>query len=167
MINSNHVRGGTHTIKEANVLTTKMELIIKKLDDFTTEKAAMTTTTHAMDSCMTCEVCGNTGHFRNYYPETLEDVMQMNNNNNSYHSQQGGQTWNQQHHYFQGGNQGNFFNPNQPSLRDLVNEQVKINDSVNNKIVVNDKTLESLNIKIDGLSSSLKNQLSLNKMFET
>ena len=33
--------------------------------------------------------------------------------------------------------------------------------------MANDKTLESLNIKIETLSSSLKNQLSFNKMIET
>jgi hypothetical protein len=42
----------------------------------------------------------------------------MNGNNNSYHLQRG-QTWNQRR-YYQGGNQGNSFNTNQPSLKDLI-----------------------------------------------
>jgi hypothetical protein len=42
----------------------------------------------------------------------------MNGNNNGYLSQ-GSQTWNQLP-YYQGGNQGNSFNPYQPSLKDLV-----------------------------------------------
>jgi hypothetical protein len=33
--------------------------------------------------------------------------------------------------------------------------------------LANDKTLESINIKIETLSSALKNQLSFNKMIET
>jgi hypothetical protein len=52
-------------------------------------------------------------------------------------------------------------------LGDLVYGQVKIKENVNKKIAAYDKTLESVIIKIDGLSSALKNQLSFNKMFET
>ncbi|RCV43308.1 hypothetical protein SETIT_9G283400v2 [Setaria italica] len=69
----------------------------------------------AMDSHMTCEVCGNTGHLGNNCPETQENVLYMNSNNNGY-CPQGGQGWNQQCPY-QGGNNGNSFNPNQPSFR--------------------------------------------------
>jgi hypothetical protein len=52
-------------------------------------------------------------------------------------------------------------------LKDLVLGQAKINESLNRKLAANDKTLESLNIKIQTLSSALKNQLSFNKMIET
>jgi hypothetical protein len=52
-------------------------------------------------------------------------------------------------------------------LKDLVYGQAKINENVNKKIATYDKTFENLNIKIDGLSSTLKNQLSFNKMLET
>jgi hypothetical protein len=45
--------------------------------------------------------------------------------------------------------------------------QAKINENINKKLLANDKTLESLNIKIETLSSSLKNQLSFNKMIES
>jgi hypothetical protein len=69
--------------------------------------------------------------------------------------------------YYQGGNQGNTYNLNQPSLKDLVFEQAKINDGFNKKIVAYDKVLESLNTKIDSLSSALKNHLSFNKMIGT
>jgi hypothetical protein len=62
----------------------------------------------------------------------------MNSNNNGYHPQ-GGQTWNQ-HPYHQEGNQVNSFNSNQPSLRDLVFGQDKINDGLNKKIVAYDKS---------------------------
>jgi hypothetical protein len=43
----------------------------------------------------------------------------------------------------------------------------KINESLNKKLLANDKTLESINIKIETLSSALKNQLSFNKMIKT
>ena len=101
------------------MLHAKMDLMMKRMDDLANEKAAMATTTQAMDTRMTCEVCGNTGHSGNYCPTTQDDVMYMNGNNNSYRPQ-GGQTWNQSRPYYQGGNQGNSFNPNQPSLKDLV-----------------------------------------------
>ena len=122
------------------MITAKMDLLMKRLDDYTSEKAVMATTTLPMDSHMTCEVCGNTGHSGNYCPETQEEVMYMNGNNNGYRPpQQGGQSWNQQCPYYQGGNQGNSYNPNQPSLRDLVFGQAKINEGVNKKLAALDK----------------------------
>jgi hypothetical protein len=103
------------------MITTKLDLLMKRLNDYTSEKAAMATTTLPMDSHMTCEVCGNTGHSGNYCLETREEVMYMNGNNNGYRPpQQGDQSWNQQRPYYQGGNQCNSYNPNQPSLRDLI-----------------------------------------------
>ena len=69
----------------------------------------------------------------------------------------------------QGGN-SNFnsnYNSNQPSLRDLVLGQAKINENLTKKLTYNDKMLENINFKIDGLSSSIKIQLSFNKMIET
>ena len=63
-------------------------------------------------------------------------------------------------------NSGNSFG-NQPSLRDLVLGQTKINYSINKRIVANDKILESLSEKMDSFNSAIKNQLSFNKMLET
>jgi len=56
---------------------------------------------------------------------------------------------------------------NQPSLRDIVLGQTKINDSINKRIVANDKILESPSEKMDNFNSSIKNELSFNKMLET
>nr|XP_034580810.1 uncharacterized protein LOC117844153 [Setaria viridis] len=125
-----------------------MDLLMNRLDYYTKKKAAMSNIVQAMDSHMTCEVCGNTGHSGNNCPETQEDVLYMNDNNNGYHPQ-GGQGWNQQCPY-QGDNYGNSFNPNQPSFRDLIFGQAKINESFTKKLAANEKTLESLNIKLDG-----------------
>jgi hypothetical protein len=52
-------------------------------------------------------------------------------------------------------------------LKDLVLSQEKINESLTKKLTYNDKMLENINTKIEGLSSSIKNQLSFNKMIET
>ena len=45
--------------------------------------------------------------------------------------------------------------------------QVKINENITKKLMYNDKMLESINSKIETLSSLVKNQLSFNKMIET
>ena len=56
---------------------------------------------------------------------------------------------------------------NQPSLKDLVLGQEKINENLTKKLTYNDKMLENINLKIEGLSSSVQNQLSFNKIIET
>jgi hypothetical protein len=89
------------------------------------------------------------------------------NNNNGFRPQ-GGQGWNQSNPQYQGGNStynSNF--SNQPSLKDLMLGQAQINENLTKKLPSNDKTLESINSKIEGLTSSLKNQLRFNKMLET
>jgi hypothetical protein len=65
------------------MLSAKMDLLMKKLEDQASEKKEVM---HIHDSCMTCEVCGDTGHSGNNCPETQEDVNYINNNN--YHPQQ-------------------------------------------------------------------------------
>ena len=59
------------------------------------------------------------------------------------------------------------YNSNQPSLKDLVLGQTKINENLTKKLAYNDKMLENINSKIEGLTSSVKNQLSFNIMRET
>jgi hypothetical protein len=71
-----------------------MDLLMKRLEDQSNEKQDVI---QVYDSHMTCEVCGNTGHLDNNYPETQEDVNFINNNSNNYRpQQQQGQGWNQQ-----------------------------------------------------------------------
>ena len=45
--------------------------------------------------------------------------------------------------------------------------QAKINENLTKKLTYNDKMLENVNFKIEGLTSSVQNQLSFNKMIET
>jgi len=52
-------------------------------------------------------------------------------------------------------------------LRDLVYSQAKINESILKKLAANDKSLETIHAKMDGFSTSIKNQLSFYKMLET
>ena len=49
------------------------------------------------------------------------------------------------------------YNSNQPSLKDLVLGQVKINESLTKKLTTNDKILENINSQIEGLTSTVKN----------
>ena len=53
---------GMHSMKEADMLVAKIDLLMKRLDDRATKKEAMKSTVKIMDSHMTCEVCGGVGH---------------------------------------------------------------------------------------------------------
>ena len=62
--NEEHVQtckrcGGMHQLKEVDMLSAKMHLLMKKLDDRANEKQEVM---HIHDSLMTCEECENTGH---------------------------------------------------------------------------------------------------------
>jgi len=89
------------------------------------------------------------------------------NNSNEFRPQ-GGQGWNQPIPYYQGGNENsNSFNPNQPTLKDLVYGQAKVNETIQKKLATNEKSLETNHTKLDGFSIAVKNQLSINKKLET
>ena len=75
---------------------------------------------------------------------------------------------NQLRPYYQGGNgNSNSFNPNQPTLRDLVYSQAKIIESLQKKLAATDKSMGTIHAKMDRFSTVIKNQLSFNKMLET
>ena len=113
---------------------------------------------------MTREVCGEVRYSRNNYPKTHEEASYINNgfrqgNNNGWNNQscpQGGNN-----------NCNSNFNSNKPSLKDLVLGQAKINENITKNLMLNDKMIENINSKLENLSSSVKNQLSFNKMIET
>jgi hypothetical protein len=85
-------RGGVmHQLKEVDMLSAKMDLLIKRLNERAGESKEVM---HIHDSCMTCEECGETGHSGNNCLELQEDVNYVNNNNYYYRPQQN-QAWNQ------------------------------------------------------------------------
>ena len=98
-------------------------------------------TVQAMDSPMTCEVCGNVGHLGNDCPETREEATFI----NSSFCQLGNNRWNNQSLLQGNSNYNSNYNSNQPSLKDLVFGQVKINESLTKKLTTNDKILENIN----------------------
>ena len=114
------------------------------------------------------------GHSENDCPETREEAAYINNGfrpqggNNQSQFQGNNIGWNNQSRP-QGGNL-NFnsnYNSNQPSLKDLVLGQAKINENISKTLTYNDKIFENINSKLENLSSSIKNQLSFNKIIET
>jgi hypothetical protein len=156
-----HKRGGMHQVKEVDMLSAKMDPLMKKLDERDQQKKEVM---HIHDSCMTCEECGGTGHIGSNCPEVQEDVNYINNNAN-YRPQQNqrlnqqNQGWNQQQRSnylgnYSGNYQGNNFN--QPPLGEVIVNQNKVIDNMSRKIPSN-----------DSFTSAIKNQLSFNKMIES
>ena len=97
-----------------------------------------------MDSHMTCEVCGNVGHSGNDCPETHEEAAFINNG----FRQPGNNGWNNQFRPQGNSNYNSNYNSNQPSLKDLVLGQVKINESLTKKLTTIDKILKNINSQI-------------------
>ena len=140
-------------IKEVDMLSTKMDLLMKKLEDQANEKQEVM---HIHDSLMTCEECGNIGHSGNIYPKTQENVNFVNNSN--YFRPQQNQGWNQQQRpNYQGNYQGNNNFNNQPPLRELIAGQSKLMKGLSRKVATNDKILENINNGMDSVAFSIKN----------
>jgi uncharacterized coiled-coil protein SlyX len=157
---------GVHQVDVIDMIATKMDLLMKKLEASTNMETAK-----IMDSHMTCEVCGNVGHSGNDCFETREEASFINNgNNNRFRNNYNNQGWNSRPNFpfnnQNGGNCSNSFN-NQPSIKDLVFGQARINESLNNKLAANEKVLENLNSTIESFTSAMKNQLSFKKIIET
>ena len=72
-----------HQLEEVDMLSAKIDLLMKKLKDRANEKQEGM---HIHDSRMMCEECGNTRNLGNNCPETHEDVNFINNSN--YYPQQ-------------------------------------------------------------------------------
>ena len=68
-----------HSLKEDDMHAAKVDLLAKRLENC--EKNCAQETVHAMDTHMTCEVCGETGHSGNFCPETHQDLNFVNNDN--------------------------------------------------------------------------------------
>jgi hypothetical protein len=99
---------GVHQVDGIDMLTAKMDLLMKKL-----EAPSNMETAKIMDARMTCEVCGNVGHSRNDCPETREESCFINNGNtngfrNNNYNNQG---WNSRPKFpFNNQNGGNYSN---------------------------------------------------------
>jgi hypothetical protein len=155
----------THTRKRGGGMHQKMDLLMKRLDERAGEKNEVM---HIHDSRMTCEKCGETGHSGSSCLELQEDMNYLNNNN--YYRPQQNQGWKQQQRSNYSGNyqdNNSYNNFNQPPLRELVLNQGKLMDNLSKKLASNNKVLETINNRMDNFSTTIKNQLSFNKMLES
>ena len=130
-----------HTAEEVDMLATKLDLLIKHLDEHDAIKGTPYGTIQLLYSHIPCEVCGNFGHSRNDCLETHEDAL---NDNNGF-CPQGGLGCHQSHPPYQEDNfayNSNF--ANQPSLIDLVLGQAQINENLTKKLASNDEIWKTL-----------------------
>ena len=124
-------------MKETDMLSTKIDLLMKRLEERAQDKDAMMGIVQAMDSHMMCEVYGNVGQLGNDYPKTHEEAAFINNG----FRQLGNNGWNNQS-YPQGNPNYNLnYNSNQPSFKDMVLGQARINENLTKKLTYNDKIL--------------------------
>ncbi|KAJ1288537.1 hypothetical protein BS78_02G096600 [Paspalum vaginatum] len=154
---ANNKPHGVYHIDSTDMLATKMDLLLKKLED-----APKAVPVPALDSRMTCEHSGNTGHTGNSCPGNgSEDVNFINNNsfNNGPRPQPG---WNSQPHLPLSG-QGISSSSSQQFNKNPF-DQKAVNDSISKKFLANDRILENLLLQMETLSIAMKNQLSFNKM---
>ena len=98
--NDEHIhpkKRGMHTIHDVDILSAKMDLLMKKIDKGSNlekdqEANQHNATAHAIEANPWCEVCGGDDHSGNNCPKTREDmnfiIINNNNNNNGYRSQQ-------------------------------------------------------------------------------
>jgi hypothetical protein len=147
------------------MLTTKIDLLMKKLENPGLDHLKM------VDARVTYQECGETGHMGVNFPTVYQDTNFVAHSNNGFHLNQGFNSgWNKPSFPFdnrqQGGN-GQNFNRNEPQLRDIIRDQLRINDEFGKKIHATDKLLENISAKIDNLTVVVQNQLSFNKILET
>ena len=114
-------------MKETDILAAKMDLLMKRLKERAQDKEAMKGTVKALDSHMTCEVYGNIGHSGNDCPKTHEEAAFI---NNWFRQPQSNNGWNNQSRPQGNSNFNSNYNSNQPSLKDLVLGQAKINENI-------------------------------------
>jgi hypothetical protein len=98
---------GVHQVDGIDMIATKMDLLMKKLEASTNMETAK-----IMDAHMTCEVCGSVGHSGNDCLETREEASFINNgNNNGFHNNYNNQGWNSRPNFpFNNQNGGNYSN---------------------------------------------------------
>jgi DNA polymerase III gamma/tau subunit len=61
---------------------------------------------------------------------------------------------------------GQNFNRSEPSLKDIIRDQLRIDSDVGKKLLANDRILESIYSKMNNFIVVVQNQLNFNKMLE-
>jgi hypothetical protein len=139
-----------HQLEEVDLLTAKIDLLMKKLENQGLNHLKM------VNARVTCEECGETGHMDINCPTISQDINFDGNSNNGFCPNQGFNAgWNKPNFLFdnhQQGSNGQNFNRNEPSLRDIIRDQVRTNDEVGKKIHAADKLLENINAEMDNFT---------------
>jgi hypothetical protein len=73
------LKRGMHFVKKIDMLAAKIDLLAKRVEHY--GKVCAQETLKAMDSHMTCEVCGYVRHSGNSCPKTQEDLNFVNTDN--------------------------------------------------------------------------------------
>jgi hypothetical protein len=154
-----------HQLEDVDMLTAKIDLLMKKLENPGLNHLKM------VDARVTCEECGEIGHMGIHCPMVSLDVNFIGNSNNGFHPNQGFNAgWNKPSFPFdnrQQGGMGQNFDKSEPSLKDIVWGQLRINLEVGKKLLANDRILESINSKMNNFTVAVQNQLNFNKVLET
>jgi hypothetical protein len=133
-------------LEEVDMLTAKIHLLMNKLENLGLDHLKM------VNARVTCEECGATGHMGINCPMASQDVNFVGNSSNGFHPNQGFNVgWNKPRLPFdnrQQGGMGQNFNRNEPSLRDVIRDQVRINDEIGKKIHATNNILENINAKM-------------------
>jgi hypothetical protein len=89
-------------------------------------------------------------------PTVPEDVNFVGNSNNGFYANQGfNARWNKPSFSFnnhQQGGMGQNFNRGEPSLKDIVRDQLRINSKVGRNLLATDKILESIDSKMNNFT---------------
>jgi hypothetical protein len=148
--NEERTQNGTHKahqLEEVDMLTTKIHLLIKKVENMDLNHLKM------VDARVICEECGETGHMCINCPMVYQDANFVGHSNNGFRLNKGFNFgWNKPSfpfdNHLQGGS-GQNFNKNEPQLRDIIGDQLRINDEFGKKIHGTDKLLENISVKMD------------------
>jgi hypothetical protein len=132
------------------MLTAKIDLLMKKIENSDLDHLKMVV------AQVTCEECREIGCMGVNCLMVCQDANFIGHCNNGFHLNQGfNSRWNKPRFPFnnrrQGGN-GQNFNRNEPQLRDIIRDQLRINDEFGKKIHVIDKLLESISAKMDSFT---------------
>jgi hypothetical protein len=140
-----------------DMLTTKIDLLMKKIENPGLDHLKM------VNARVMCEECREIGHMGINYPMVSQDVNFVGNSNNGFRPNQGfNARWNKPSFPFnnhQQGGMGQNFNRNEPPLKDIIRNQVRINDEIDKKIHATDKLLENINAKMGNFTEATQNQL--------
>jgi hypothetical protein len=154
-----------HQLEEVDMLTTKIDLLMKKLENPGLDHLKM------VDTRVMCEECEETCHMGINCAMVFQDVNFVGNSSSGFCPNQGfNARWNKPSFPFdnrQEGGMGQNFNGSEPSHKDIVRDQLWINSEVGKKLLANDRILESINSKMNNFTVVVQNQLNFNNVLET